>query len=533
MVDVSNGWKELTNGTLLPQTHIAIVCTATEPGLQQDATVSGNYPEDFSDTSNNGESAAYATLDYGAWGLDGTYSYLDETIENTGYVDKNCSQIDCYFDVNPYPTIIIDFSERREALIPGMTVVWSDTFQGWAVDFLVTAYNGNRKVSQKVVRNNTSVSSEIWFDLSNYTRITIEVVKWSHPYQRLRCSHVDLSLQLVYTKTDLMGFDHTQSVDVLSATLPKSEVTFKLRNDDDRWNPDNPTSQARYLMEQQEVKIRYGMDVGSNVEWIDGGTFWLTEWNTPSNGLEASFTAQDAIAFMTAYYTGPRVGTLYEIARTAFDSADLPLIGGDKVVCVIDESLKLVSTDFSADTSEYTIAEILQLVAHAGNCVFYQDRQGVVRIEPRNKTFSEYRIEPKISYAHPEYNMNKPLKSVSVSYGENLRESVTVDSKGEVQTVDNPLITTREQALAVAKNTRDVLVNRKVISGEFRADLRVDALDNIVVVSKYASNIIAVSEISYSTNSGAFRGKYVGRVVLAESESKDAYSGEFYLGEIF
>ena len=57
MVDVSNGWKELTNGTLLPQTHIAIICTATEPGLQQDASVSGNNPEDFSDMNNTGESS--------------------------------------------------------------------------------------------------------------------------------------------------------------------------------------------------------------------------------------------------------------------------------------------------------------------------------------------------------------------------------------------------------------------------------------------------------------------------------------------
>jgi len=533
MVEVSNGWKGLQDNTLLPQTHIAIICTATEPGLQQDATISGNYPESFSNTINDNESDTYATLDYGAWGLDGTYSYLDETIENTGYVDKNCSWIDCTFDVDPLPTITIDFSERREALIPGMTVLWSDVFQGWAVDFTVTAYNDGREVGQKIITDNTSVFSEIWFDLSNYSRITIEISKWSHPYQRVRCSHINLSLQLVYAKTDLMGFDHTQSVDVLSATLPRSEVTFKLRNDDDRWNPDSPTNQARYLMEQQEIKVRYGMDVGSTVEWIDGGTFWLTEWNTPSNGLEASFTARDAIAFMTTRYMGTRVGTLYEIAETAFTNANLPLIGGEAITCVIDGSLKNISTDFSSDSTDYTIAEILQLVAHAGNCVFYQDRQGVVRIEPRNRTFSDYRIGPRISYAHPEYNMNKPLKSISVSYGDNLREDVVVDSKGEVQTIDNPLITTKTQAISVAEHARDILVNRKVISGEFRADLRVDALDNIIVVSKYASNIIAVSEINYSTNSGSFRGKYTGRVVFAESESEKIYSGEFYLGEVF
>jgi hypothetical protein len=321
-------------------------------------------------------------------------------------------------------------------------------------------------------------------------------------------------------------------VDLLSATLPNSEVAFSLRNDDNRWNPDNPTGSEKYLLEQQEVKIRYGMDINGTPEWIKGGTFWLSEWSTPSNGLEASFTARDATSFMLSTYTGIRTGTLYEIAVAAFTEANLPIMDDGSLRYVLHESLQEIQTDFSENTQNYSIAQILQMVAHAGGCVFYQDRDGRIRIEPRSDVYSGYMIEPVICYAHPEYTINKPLRSVSVGYGKDLRATVEVDSKGEVQTIDNPLILTEEDAIRVGKKAKDILINRKVITGEFRADMRLDALDNIIVVSKYASNIIGITDVSYSTTGSAFKGTYTGRVVSVELNSIQHYVGEIYVGEV-
>jgi hypothetical protein len=83
---------------------------------------------------------------------------------------------------------------------------------------------------------------------------------------------------------------------------------------------------------------------------------------------------------------------------------------------------------------------------------------------------------------------------------------------GNVQTVDNPLIVSSSVANAVAEWCRDCLKNRKIISGEFRADPRLDALDTITVVSKYGSNAVQVTNIKY-TYGGAFRGTFTGRVI--------------------
>jgi hypothetical protein len=142
-------------------------------------------------------------------------------------------------------------------------------------------------------------------------------------------------------------------------------------------------------------------------------------------------------------------------------------------------------------------------------------------------------IDPFISFTHPEYSISKPLKEVSVGYGNsNQRVVIANADQGEVQTIDNPMLMTASDATRVGKRAQEILSHRKVISGEFRADVRLDCLDPIIVTSKYASNIIAVTEVHYSTTGGAIRGKYVGRVTSIVLEPEVRYSGEYYSGEV-
>ena len=535
MIAVSSGWANAHKETLLPEMFVELTYRATEPGLQQDATASATGGAAFSEAEavvdgSRKDSERYGTLEHGIWGLDGGVSYFDETPVDPGYVSDAVSDASCLFAVAP--KITINLGSQHTVLIPGITISWSDAYNEWATDFRVTAYNGSTVVAQMEVTGNASPVSVVWMDLAAYNRITVEILRWSLPYHRARCIAVFLGVERVYGKGDLLGFDHTQTADLLSAALPKNAITFRLRNDDNRWNPDNPDGSERYLLEQQEIRLRYGMTVGGVTEWIKGGTFWLSEWSTPSNGMEASFTARDAIEFMSGVYTGPRSGTLYDIAQSALEQADLTLLDNGSGRFVLSDVLKNYTTDFTADTTEYTIAQILQMVAHAGCCVFHQDRDGIVRIEPWVDRYSGFMIEPHICYSHPEYTIGKPLRSVAVSYGESQTANVVSSGAGEVQTVSNAMIRTQADALRVGEWTKNVLEHRKVISGEFRADVRLDVLDNIIVTSKYASNVIGVTEVSFSTTGGAFRGKYAGRVVSIDLKTADRRSNEFYSGEV-
>ena len=536
MIAVSNGWADAHRETLLPEMFVELTYEVTEPGLQGDASAtSSNGEADFSEVETivNGKdknSERYASLEHGFFGLTGDFSFFDGAPVDPGYVSRQVSRAGGAFAAKTMLTI--GFSKQHTVLIPGITITWSKTFHEWAESFRVTALNAGQAVNQIAVTGNTSPVSQVWLDMQYYDQITIEIQRWSLPGHRARCAEVRLGIEKMYTKNDLLGFEHTQSADLLSASLPKNAITFRLRNDDNRWNPENPDGVERYLLEQQEVRLRYGMTVGGATEWIKGGTFWLSEWSTPSNGIEASFTARDAIEFMNGIYTGPRSGTLYNIAQSALEQADLSILDDGSKRYVLADELKNYSTDLTADTSEYTIAQILQLVAHAGCCVFHQDRDGITRIEPMSGRYCGYMIEPHISYMHPEYTIGKPLRAVTVSYGEDQTATVVSSGSGEVQTVSNAMLRTESDALRVGEWTKSILEHRKVLSGEFRADVRLDVLDNIIVSSKYASNVIALTEVAYSTSGGAFRGKYVGRVTTIDLKSADRRSNEFYSGEI-
>jgi len=510
---VSDAWKNAHKERLLPETFIEISYSVTEPGLQQEALGMANMEESYSKATSLTSTLTVdrekcSTLEWNFWGLDGSFSYFDGTPENPGYVTNVLSGEDGSFTV--LPTIQISFLNQHTELIPGLTITWSETFSEWATRFRITAYNNDTAVAMTEINNNATPLSKIWFDLEGYNKIVIEVLGWSHPLHRARVTRVYLGIQTIYTKNDLLGYTHTQSVDLLSAALPKNEIIFRLRNEDSRWNPENPSGAERYLMERQEVHVKFGMTVGETTEWIDGGHFWFSGWSTPANGIEASFTARDLIEFMGEPYTGPASGTLYSIATAAFQQADLPITDNGVVRYWVDGALSQYSTTI---IGEHTIAEVLQKVAHMACCVLYQDRDGIMRLEPRNRLLRDYAITRDLSYSHPEFEITKPLKAVDVRYGEGSHLSFPVGSVGEVQTVDNDFIQTQTDAQRVANAAAELLKGRKTISGEFRADPRLDATDLVTVESKFATNTVIISEIEYSTTGGGFRGRFTGRLV--------------------
>lgn len=516
MNTVSEAWKSTHDELLLPETFIKISFGVTEPGLALAATTTATTEETFSEAEKitntlDKEPEKYATLEHNMWGLDGTFNYFDETPVDAGYTTSTLSGADGSF--SSVPAITIQFSSVRTTLIPGVTITWGSAFDEYATSFRVTAYNGSSVVFQKSVTDNISVVSQIFTALQGYDKIVIEVLGWCLPYRRCRVTEVFLGIREFYTKSSLLNYEHTESADLLSASLPKNEVVFSLDNSTGRWNPSNPSGAEQYLIERQEIIVKYGMMVDGSIEWTDGGVLWLSEWNTPANGLEATFTAGGSLTFANEIYTGIRNGTLFDIATAAFEQMNLPVLPDGAQRYYVDESLKNLTTDFSDENTEYTIAVVLEMIAHMGCCVLHQDRSGKVRMEPHNSEVTDYVINRFRSYAHPEVSLSKPLKAVEVTYGENQKATLSVAASGEVQTVTNEFIKTAAAAQSVASRTAEILKGRQTISGEYRADPRLCALDVVTVESKYADNKVAITEIKYTTTGGAFKGTYTGRIL--------------------
>jgi hypothetical protein len=256
------------------------------------------------------------------------------------------------------------------------------------------------------------------------------------------------------------------------------------------------------------------MDVNGAIEWIDAGVFFLSEWRAPANGLEATFTARDVFEYLlNTPYTGRASGTLEELAREAFSLSDVP---SDISFALSDRLATYSATIPSGEGQELSCAEVVQMCANAASCAIWQDRAGVLHVDRLDGTDSGYVITSALSYAHPEVELSKPLRKVSVSYGENLAYVLDVGAAGETQTVTNPLVASEAQAAEIAAWVRDTLETRRSVSGSYRADPRLDLFDIVQVESKYGViSPVAITNIQYTYN-GAFAGSYTGRVISKE-----------------
>lgn len=512
MQNVSPAWIAAQQQTLVPESFIEVSLTVGDPDAQLDAEASSNGEQPVSDTAAivqdpQDSPELYATTELNMWGLSGTAEILPDEppYGDDGYIGSELSNADGSFS-EITPTLTIAFSQVYDAVIPGITIKWSETYGEWATDFRVTAYNGTAQVAQKTVSGNTNIQSVVNLDIQNYNKITIEVLSWCLPMHWARIEQITLGIVQVYAKKSLMSYQHTLSVDPLSAELPTAEITFEVSNLNGQYNPDNPQGVEKYLMERQEITARYGYQLNGAIEWISAGTFFMSEWDCPQNGITATFKARDAQEYMTDLYSGPSSGTLMAIATSAFQQAALPPLADGSNRWVIDDSLASIIAATDADLSENTLKEVLQLCANAACCVLYQDRAGIFHIEPLAPGSSDYPISQFNSYANSEVSLSKQLRAVDINSGQ---YTLPVGAVGDTQQVSNPLISDA-QAPVVAQWVANLLINRRTLSGEFRADPRLDPLDRVINTNNFATSTVLVTSITYTYN-GAFRGSYEGR----------------------
>lgn len=376
MINASNAWKDIQQRFLLPESHIEIDCTITEAGIQDTATILGadealitNTQSALYDTTKTNK---YATNELNLWALDGSRSIAPDTapFAESGYISET----------DGTGSITVSLPSVHTSATSGVTITWAGRYDEYPTSFQIIAKRGNTVVSTNTVEGNTSQVSAVFSRIENYDSITINVLGWSLPYRRVRIEKFIIGHTMTFTKSDIFSFTHEQSGHLNSGELPKNNIDFTLNNIDGRWNPNNPTGLEQYLSERQKIKVRYGLDVNGTVEWIKAGTFYLSEWRVPANGLEANFSARDIFEYLlNESYTGAREGTLYQLVQNAFDSAGVP------EDFIPDVSSTLKNYNATLPEGELTCAVVVQMCANAAGCVIYQDRDGILHIKPQNR----------------------------------------------------------------------------------------------------------------------------------------------------
>lgn len=503
MIQASQAWMAAHEQTILPETFVEISYGVVDEEAQRLISVTAGDEEMFSNSANIAVDSIqpryYATLEHNLWLLDGTRTVFDplDGRQNIGYVSEGGRNA----------SVQLSFPKVMTTLIPGITITWSSEYNEYPKSFTVTARNGTTIIASKTFTENTDVTSIADIELSGYDSIFIETHEWCLQDRRHRIDGVAMGIGVTFNKRDLISFTHECEGDLCSGAVPKNSITFSLDNSTDIWNPNNPQGSVKYLAERQTLKVRYGMRIGDDIEWVEAGTFYLSEWDTPTGGREATFVARDIFEYLlNEPYPEGTEGDLQTLIEYAFSLANVP----DEFTYFVPPTLGRFEATTDANR---TAAEIVQMCANSAGYIIKQDRLGKLHITPLTKEDSGFTIQRRVSMSEPEITLSKPLRIVSIDYGESSHYSINVSASGEIQTVNNPMITSTEQCSLVAEAVRDSLVTRKTVSGEFRADPRLDLFDIVRVESKYGDIYpVALTHIKYQYN-GSFWATYSGRVL--------------------
>jgi hypothetical protein len=304
----------------------------------------------------------YATFEKNYWRADGKQLLLPAAAPYNydGFVSSAVSGSDSTFTADP--TITVSFSDAQD--IFGLTFTFPEG-----------------QVPQEIKVNGTAYYPDDSFyvisdKLEAVTEINIEFVKAPAPGRRVRLNRLQFGQTVYFENKQLIKTSFSSSIDFLSLSLTQKQFSFTIDNRRQIYNPLNPSGLYAYLAAKQPVEVDYGyeLDDGS-IEWILGDNLVLESTPTISDN-QAQFPAVDNLTNLTGMFPKglyrPSGISLYDLAKEVLDDAGVEHY-------VIDEHLKSVYTKAALPVA--THRECLQIIANAGQCILYTDRNGYIKLE--------------------------------------------------------------------------------------------------------------------------------------------------------
>lgn len=189
---------------------------------------------------------------------------------------------------------------------------------------------------------------------------------------RLRIHRITMGIGIYFDNQKILSATKKERISPVMEDLPSIDLNITIDNKNRAYDIENEESTVNFLENGQEINVIYGQEVDDgNVEWMPGTTVYLREWSADDE--EMSFTATDRFDGMDGTYRRgkyyPDGISLYDLAVDVFGDA-----GIDSRTYWLDNYLKDVMVYNPMPVVSHK--EALQLIANAGRCILYQDRNG-------------------------------------------------------------------------------------------------------------------------------------------------------------
>jgi hypothetical protein len=437
--------------------------------------------------------AKYATFENNYWKLDGTFVLPPKSTEEgyqLGWWSQALSQSDGTFAAGQ--TLTANFSLDRSSI--GITIIFDTQTNEYADSFTIQAYDSTDVLINSIsVVGNTLTKYKWYQNLDNYRKIVITVGKWCNPYRRVRITEVDFGIIEEYTDTEIINLDVLEEIDLTSNTISSNEMSLTLNNQDKLFNIINPTGIYKYLERRQKFIPYYGLYINDEyTEYIPMGIYYLTEWSSDEGALTATFTARDVVDLLGES----------KLQQTTYTNKSLKFI--------IDEIMSATGiTDYTVDTAlesilitgtieESTYREALQLVAFAGKCIVYPDRNGVLHIKQLTASPSVDTIGYSDIFNSPKITLDKLINTINIKYNNKTQTYTLTDPDKPVSepvieaTVENPLIYTLAHAQDIAAWLLSEFKKRYLYEINWRMNPALQVGDVVTIQDDYSENKTAV-----------------------------------------
>ena len=406
MYNASQAYKESMKQPVINHSYMKVMLGLINQEAQMSAQVENqgqytSYSELPTLFTKNDIGNMYATYEQDFWKADGSMYFLPRS--PTNYRQNGLITEDLLTS-----NLLIEFSfGYGESDIRGLTVQFGHNYP---TQFTVITSDGTEYQFE-----NDSDKFETEQVFENTDSLTLRIEAMNVPNNRVRIYYVKFGLGLEYDNEWIMSTDSSSVLSAINEDLPEVNFSVTLKNDDQRFNVDNPSSEINFLESGQNLSVSYGyeLDDGS-IEWMQLHSLMVSEWS--ADDTQATIKAVDRFKYMSdSYYKG----VYYEDGISLYALAELVLedAGIESADYYLDSYLQKIIVH--NPLPNVTHKESLQIIANAGRCIMDYDRYGRIRI------YSAFTPEYQIYSNGTEYysNVQNALKNIEkihfASYAQN------------------------------------------------------------------------------------------------------------------
>lgn len=358
MQNVSRQYKEMMDSMIRKQGYMSVVVGIINQYAQNSAKLNGSFAywsNQNTPLNNKDISGRYATMEQNYLKADGSMLFLPEDNKYAQFIQNVSSTTSDILG-----TITINFDKEYE--IKGFTIDFDECYP--------TSFKLKTSKVERTYSNDTSnfITTDTLGETSYVQIIPLEMVGGQ---QRLRINKVKMGVGLNFTNDDIRSSSLKEQVNSVCEELPAIDYSLTVNDFENRFNVDNTNSFINYLQVGQKIPVSVGLTLADDtVEWLHIANVYLYDWKSQKGAM--NFTGKDIFAFMTDKYT--KGNTIH--TRTLYDDAEAVLsdYGFEPDEYDIDECLKDIT--ISNPLPEASYAQCLQLIANAGRCILYQNKEG-------------------------------------------------------------------------------------------------------------------------------------------------------------